>query len=551
MKRIVSNKISVIYSVVMVLALVLSACGGTPTPAPTQDVAPIQTQAAQTVVADITKNAPPPPTIAPTQAPPPGPTPDPNIPVAMVPTPAAGEPAAVANSNTTIYSGPGTNYVVYSVLLTGKTAKVVGKSQDGQWWAISVPVAPTGSGWVAAGWVTVSNAGSVPVLPTPPVPPTTDLIPPAPTDPQAMAIANVYVRSGPATNYPAYGIAPLGSTGRVIGKSEDGQWWVVRLNPQNINVGYGWVMAQYTQASNVDNVQTIKNPTPYATVPPAPPPSGAPTAMAIEYVNVRTGPGTNYPVLGIAPPGASAEVSGKSADSAYWQVKIPTQYSSSGLGWVSAGYVVTQNTQNVPVVSAPAVPPPVSATPPPSSSMGCSVVSQTPADYAQFAPGIGFSTTWVLQNTGTSKWDQSEVDIRFVSAVGNVRLHQGSDFYDLAATVEPGATYNFTVSMIAPFDSGTYGELWEVGMGSGKTICQFYVYIVVSGTSVAPTSTPLAPTATSLAPTPPISTPTIQPPTPTVPPPAPTTPPPAPTSPPPAPTSPPPAPTSPPPTTAP
>jgi uncharacterized protein YraI len=114
-------------------------------------------------------------------------------------------------------------------------------------------------------------------------------------------------------------------------------------------------MAQYTLASNVANVQTVQNPIPPAPVPPAPPPpSGAPTATAIEYVNVRTGPGTNYPVLGIASPGASAEVTGKSADGAYWQVKIPTQYSSSGLGWVSAGYVVTQNTQNVPVVAAPA-----------------------------------------------------------------------------------------------------------------------------------------------------------------------------------------------------
>jgi uncharacterized protein YraI len=543
MKRIFSNKIPVIYSSVMILALVLSACGGTPTPAPTQDVALIETQAAQTVVADITQNAPPPPTIAPTQAPPPGPTPDPNIPVAVVPAPAAGEPAAVANYNTTIYGGPGTNYVVYSILLTGRAAKVVGKSEDGQWWAISVPVAPTGSGWVAAGWVTASNAGSVPVLPTPPVPPSTELIPPAPTDPQATAIANVYVRSGPAANYPAYGIAPMGISGRVIGKSEDGQWWVVRLNPANISIGYGWVMAQYTQASNVDTVQTIKNPIPSAPVPPAPPPpSGVPTATAIEYVNVRTGPGTNYPVLGIASPGASAEVTGKSADGAYWQVKIPTQYSSSGLGWVSAGYVVTQNTQNVPVVAAPAAPPPVSATPPPPTSMGCSVVSQTPADYTQFNPGTGFSTTWVLKNIGTSKWDQSEVDIRYVSAVGNIRLHEGSDFYDLAATVQPGATYNFTVSMIAPYDSGTYGEIWEVGMGSGKTICQFYVYIVVSGTPVAPTSTPPVPTVTSPAPTPPMSTPTIQPPTATISPPEPTSPP--------APTSPP-EPTTPPPTTAP
>ena len=52
------------------------------------------------------------------------------------------------------------------------------------------------------------------------------------------------------------------------------------------------------------------------------------------------------------------------------------------------------------------------------------------------------------------------------------------DVYDLAATVQPGATYNFSVSMIAPYNTGTYGEMWEVGMGS-KVMCQFYVYITV------------------------------------------------------------------------
>ena len=300
------------------------------------------------MVADLTQNAPPPPTqappptAAPTQAPPPGPTPDPNIPVAVIPTAAPGGPSAIANYNTTIYGGPGTSYVVYATFLGGATATVTGKSEDGLWWAISVPVAPTGSGWVDAAWVTVANAESVPVLPTPPVPPTTELVPPGPTDPQAVAIANVYVRSGPATNYPAYGIAPAGATGWVIGKSEDSQWWVVRLNPEKVGAGYGWVMAQYTQASNVESVQTIQNPDTYASIPPAPPPSGVPAAMAVEYVNVRTGPGTNYPILGVASPGAAAEVSGKSSDGAWWQVKIPTQYAADGYGWVSADYVVTQ-----------------------------------------------------------------------------------------------------------------------------------------------------------------------------------------------------------------
>ncbi len=55
-----NNKISTILGCMLALSLILSACGGAATPAPTQDVALIQTQAAQTVVADLTQNAPPP-----------------------------------------------------------------------------------------------------------------------------------------------------------------------------------------------------------------------------------------------------------------------------------------------------------------------------------------------------------------------------------------------------------------------------------------------------------------------------------------------------------
>lgn len=484
MKNTSSNKIPAIILIWVILTLVLSACGSPATPAPTQDVAMLQTQVAQTVVADLTQNAPaptqaPPPTEVPTQPQPPGPTPDPNIPVAVVPTAAPGEPSAIADYNTTIYSGPGEDYVVYAVFLGSQTAEVVGKNEDGSWWAISVPVAPGGSGWVDGAWVTVSNVDNVPVLPTPPVPNSVEMVPPGPDDPQATAITNVYVRTGPAVNYPAYGIAPAGASGRVIGVSEDGQWWVVRINPENVGVGFGWVQAQFTQASNVSDVQTIENPDTHASAQPSLPVEGGPTATATDYVNVRSGPGTNYRVLGLAAPGESAEVSGVSADGDWWQVVISSQYSVSGFGWVSASYVSTQNTAGVAVVDAPPPPPTVGATPPPASgTSSCSLISQTPEDGTEFTIDAHFNTSWVLQNTGSTKWDQVEVDVRYLGAVDDVQLHLGADVYDLTTSVEPSHTYSFSVPMIAPFNGGTYGEVWEIIQGN-QQICQFYVYISV------------------------------------------------------------------------
>jgi uncharacterized protein YraI len=248
----------------------------------------------------------------------------------------------------------------------------------------------------------------------------------------------------------------------VIGKNEEGTWWVVRLDPARIGAGYGWLNGDYTQESNVENVQTIETPpVPKSIAPPAPP-SGVAIATTVDYVNLRSGPGTNYPILAVASPGVTGQVTGKSSDGVWWQVKVPTEVSPDGLAWVSADWVIAQNTDSVQVVAAP--PPPPVPTAPPSSS-GC-VVSQDPSDGTVFEAGASFTTTWVLQNNSGSNWSDGEVDLRYVGAAANVPLHQGQDIYDLSNKVEPGWTYNFSVPMIAPFEPGTYGEVWEVGQGS-------------------------------------------------------------------------------------
>jgi heat shock protein HslJ len=80
--------------------------------------------------------------------------------------------------------------------------------------------------------------------------------------------------------------------------------------------------------------------------------------IAPEGVNVRTGPGTQYPVIGLAPFGATGEIVGRSADGQWWAAAAPA--SPTGLGWVSAAYVEVTNAQNVPILPAPPLP-----TPPP------------------------------------------------------------------------------------------------------------------------------------------------------------------------------------------
>jgi uncharacterized protein YraI len=177
------------------------------------------------------------------------------------------------------------------------------------------------------------------------------------------------VRSGPGDTYPAYGIAPAGTSGIVLGVSEDSLWWMVRISPQVVGAGFGWVSAQWVTSANTSGVPVVKSPAPQTPVTMPPPASGVPTATATDFVNLRSGPGTNYSIFGVAAPGATSEVVGKSQDSQWWVVVVPTTVSSNGQAWVSASWTVTSNTANVPVIPAPPAPPTVTPPAPPAGSV--------------------------------------------------------------------------------------------------------------------------------------------------------------------------------------
>ena len=111
-------------------------------------------------------------------------------------------------------------------------------------------------------------------------------------------------------------------------------------------------------------------------VPPVevPPPAEGETngrVIAPTGVNVRTGPGTAYPILGVAPFGTEGEVVGRSTDNEWYAADVPS--APNGLGWVSAAYIEITNPVDLPIIQAP--PPPVqpttvpTATPPPSAQI--------------------------------------------------------------------------------------------------------------------------------------------------------------------------------------
>jgi uncharacterized protein YraI len=101
------------------------------------------------------------------------PMPEPQVPYAQV----------IAPSGVYLRTGPGQNYAVIGTAAAGEEGPIVGQSQDGLWWAVTVEGAPAGYGWVSASQVQAFNVENVPILVGPtPIPPTSTPTPqPQPT----------------------------------------------------------------------------------------------------------------------------------------------------------------------------------------------------------------------------------------------------------------------------------------------------------------------------------------------------------------------------------
>ncbi len=85
--------------------------------------------------------------------------------------------------------------------------------------------------------------------------------------------------------------------------------------------------------------------------------TSSPTAVsqvqANRAVNVRAGPGTNYAIVGGLNAGDTQRITGRNADSSWWQI----EYNGTS-AWVAASVVANTDTANTPIVAAPALPEP-------------------------------------------------------------------------------------------------------------------------------------------------------------------------------------------------
>jgi hypothetical protein len=91
------------------------------------------------------------------------------------------------------------------------------------------------------------------------------------------------------------------------------------------------------------------------------PTKAPPQVVSSVAVNIRSGPGTNYPAIGTLLPNTSLRVAGQNDESTWWQI----QQTDGTIGWVAASVVEAINVAGISVVQAPPPPPPTATPVPP------------------------------------------------------------------------------------------------------------------------------------------------------------------------------------------
>ena len=346
-------------------------------------------------------------------------------------------------------SGPGTNYNSKGVIALGTTVTVTDTS-NAQWYAVRLSNGSTG--YIFAEYIsfTGSNTPSATAAPT--------QAPSNGSEQTAKTTEYVNFRSGPGTNYSSKGVIALGTTVTVTDTSNS-EWYAVRLS----NGSTGYIFAQYLKLNSSSS----------ATATPAPTqaPSGSEqSAKTTEYVNFRSGPGTNYSSKGVIALGTTVTVTDTS-NSEWYAVRL----SNGSTGYIFAQYLKLNSSSSA------------TATPAPTQAPSGSEQSAKTTEYVNFrsGPGTNYSSKGVIASgTTVTVTDRSN------SQWYAVRLANGSTGYIFAQYLKATGTSSATPTPTqAPSNDGTVQAKLTADVNLRRGAGTNYGVIKVIGTGTTVTVT--------------------------------------------------------------
>jgi uncharacterized protein YraI len=170
---------------------------------------------------------------------------------------------------------------------------------------------------------------------TPLPPPPTPTVAPVP----GITSTQLNVRAEPSTAGEVLGILAANVAVQIVGRDPGGNWWQI-LYEAGAD-GKGWVTAQFVETEVSPEVPVIG--------------SGGTesglgfSAVVIQQLNVRSGPGTSFNSLGILNTDDVVSLTGRNRDGTWLQIEFTG--GPEGRGWVSAGFIRADGAEGLPIVS--------------------------------------------------------------------------------------------------------------------------------------------------------------------------------------------------------
>ncbi len=222
----------------------------------------------------------------------------------------------VVASALNVREGPGTNFAPLGLLKRDDVVERLASSTDGAW----VQVKRHSDN--LTGWCSLQYLVATPAPTTPPPPP-----PPPPVgDWYKVNVAALNVREDAGTNFAVVGVVHQDDVLMRLATSTDGEWFQVKRYPDNLS---GWCAKQYLVITSAPTTQ----PPP----PPPPPPAEKWFKVTASALNVREGPGTEFPSIGAFFRNDVVKRLEISADGNWFKVK--RSYDDL-TGWCSQAYLV-------------------------------------------------------------------------------------------------------------------------------------------------------------------------------------------------------------------
>lgn len=271
-------------------------------------------------------------------------------------------------------------------------------------------------------------------------------------NPGVVVNSTVNVYSGPGTNYSIIGQANQGTRYTVTGRNNDGSWYQI-----DFNGGAGWVFSDLVTSEGPFVTVAFNIPTPPPTNTPVPV-TVTPSVAVDSTINVRSGPGTNYDIIGQANQGTRYTVTSRSSDGSWYQIDF-----NGIVGWVFSDLVTFEG----PFVAVAAnIPPP----PPPNTPM-LVLTASAPSPTASPSARYEFNTV-VVGPCDRQPASTGFADPWFEGTI--YKAGQPANGYDVVYSYFPDGPW-LTQAAISGPDDGYYRQV--VGARFPVNF-EFYVWIV-------------------------------------------------------------------------